>query len=117
VTDAYLVESRDAALNLVSNRTGENTARVEFVIAESTAVKVTSIPGVTAAAELVTGPAGVMALATGEPMSRKMSPRCGRPGVSVALFPRESLWSPKMATCLANTGSPPDRAKPDHGLN
>ena len=65
VTDAYLVESRDAALNLVSNRTGENTARVEFVIAESTAVKVTSIPGVTAAAELVTGPAGVMALLRG----------------------------------------------------
>jgi len=65
LTDAFLVESRSAALDVVSARSGEDTARVELVISDGKATATPEVPGVIAATQLVTGPGGVIALLRG----------------------------------------------------
>ena len=65
LTDAFLVESRSAALEVVSARSASETARVELVIADAADTATVEVPGVMAATQLVTGPAGVLALLRG----------------------------------------------------
>jgi chromosome segregation protein len=65
LTDAFLVESRSAALDVVSARSGGDTARVELVISDGKATATPEVPGVIAATQLVTGPGGVIALLRG----------------------------------------------------
>lgn len=65
LTDAFLVESRSAALDVVSARSGGDTARVELVISDGKATATPEVLGVIAATQLVTGPGGVIALLRG----------------------------------------------------
>jgi len=65
LTDAFLVDTRRAALDVVVARSGGDTARVELVIAEGDPTVTSPVSGVTAATELVRGPAGVLALLKG----------------------------------------------------
>jgi len=62
LTDAFLVSSRSAALDLVSARGAGDLGRVELVIAEGERALQPEIPGVIPASDVARGPAGVLAL-------------------------------------------------------
>ena len=61
LADAHLVKSKKDALGVLSRRSGVKN-RVELVIAEAKMTAPRDIPGLTHAASVVKGPAGVMAL-------------------------------------------------------
>ncbi|WP_353810181.1 chromosome segregation protein SMC [Agromyces sp. SYSU T00194] len=63
LTDAVLVDDRDAALDALAHARGNDLGRVELALAEATtAPAVADVDGLTPAASVVTGPPGVAAL-------------------------------------------------------
>ena len=65
LTEAYVVDSRSAALSVVRERSGSESARVDLVIARGDTTATPAVPGVTPAIDVVRGPAGVLALLHG----------------------------------------------------
>jgi chromosome segregation protein len=62
LADAVLADDRDAAIDALAHSANKDFGRVEVVIAAAPSVTALSAPGVTAAADVVTAPDGVLGL-------------------------------------------------------